>query len=409
MTPVALALAAFLLQDGRVRELLERLGDDSVESRERASRELIELGRAAEPHLRALLASSDPELRGRAESILRDIALHETLRRFYRPGPTVTLSLRAARVSDAVAELASRTGERFSFSPADFGDPLPAFDVRDAPLWQALETLCRAAPALDYGFENDEIVLRREPRAPCPLVTEGPFLLRLENVTLSREYEFSGAPRDAMALSLLVAWERGLSPARLEARLTEILDDRGAPLLPLERPAGYPSATPPQGRFRREMFRYPIPGGIQAVRRLSLVRGYALFGFPRAFREAVIDPSARPAAAEIGDTVVSLQRWNAGRPECSFEVSVTGPWDARGTPAERLGAGGLAVIDDRGEAHPAAAATRSVSYSGARATLHETARVVLPEDRAPVRLRVRIVEEVYERRVTFEFRDVPLE
>jgi hypothetical protein len=408
-------LAALLLlalpqdPEARVRELLERLADDSVETRERAAGELVALGRAAEPHLRALLGSGDPEVRGRAEAILRDIAVHETLRRSYRPAPPVTLSVRGARVADVLAELAARTGERLSFSPADFADPLPAFETRGATLWSALEDLCRAAPPLDYGFEDDEIVLRREPRAPCPFVANGPFLLRLESIVLSREYEFTGAPRDTMSLSLLTAWERGLVPARLEVRITELLDDRGGRLLPSERVAAYPSAAPPQGRFRREQFRYPIPGGLQAVRRLDVVRGYALFGFPRAFREGVLDPSARESVAQIGDTAVSVRRWSGGRPECTFEVSVTGPWDARGTPAERLVPGGIEVIDDRGAAHPAARVTRSVSYAGARVTLHESARAVLPEGRSPVRLCVRLVEEMYERRVPFEFRDVPLE
>lgn len=406
---VLLFLSAVQDPEGRVRELLERLSDDSVETRERAASELVALGRAVESRVRSLLASSDPELRGRAEAILREIALQETLRRFYRPAPAVSLALRDRTVSDALRELSARTGERLSFSPSDFADSVPLFEIRDAPFWAALEALCRAVPALDYGLEGDEIVLRREPHPPCPFVADGPFLLRLESITLLREYEFAGTPRDAMALSVLVAWERALSPARLEVRLTELLDDRGGRLLPPERSTPYPSQASPSGRFRRELFRYPIPGGLDAVRRLSLIRGQVLFGFPRAFREGVIDPSVREAALELGDTAVSVRRWTAGRPECSFEVSVTGPWDARGTPAERLVSGGLEVIDDRGEAHPAASVTRSVSYSGLRVTLHESARAALPAGRTAVRLRVRLVEEIFERRVPFEFRDVSLE
>lgn len=54
-----------------IRELVDRLGDSKIETRDGASAELAKFGRFAEPLLRRVLAStSDPEVRARIEALL---------------------------------------------------------------------------------------------------------------------------------------------------------------------------------------------------------------------------------------------------------------------------------------------------------------------------------------------------
>jgi hypothetical protein len=61
------------LSEERLRQLIEQLGDDTFARREEASQQLLLLGRAARPQLRAALTHADPEVRARAGRCLRQI------------------------------------------------------------------------------------------------------------------------------------------------------------------------------------------------------------------------------------------------------------------------------------------------------------------------------------------------
>jgi hypothetical protein len=54
---------------------VERLGDPDLETRERAARDLLELGPAARDALREALKHDNPEIRARAAELLKDVAL----------------------------------------------------------------------------------------------------------------------------------------------------------------------------------------------------------------------------------------------------------------------------------------------------------------------------------------------
>ena len=57
----------------RAKPLIESLADDSIECREKAEAELLELGESARAYLQDALDSRDPETRARALAILREI------------------------------------------------------------------------------------------------------------------------------------------------------------------------------------------------------------------------------------------------------------------------------------------------------------------------------------------------
>jgi uncharacterized protein (TIGR03067 family) len=61
-------------EQDRIARLIKQLGDDRFATREAASRELVAIGKPALPALRRAAASSDdPEMRRRAEQIVRDV------------------------------------------------------------------------------------------------------------------------------------------------------------------------------------------------------------------------------------------------------------------------------------------------------------------------------------------------
>src|SRR6185436_19365839 len=74
-----LLLLLFVLQaqDQGLRELIQRLEDDRAESREKAQKEIVALGEAAIPALKAVVDSvqSPGELKLRAAAVIREIEL----------------------------------------------------------------------------------------------------------------------------------------------------------------------------------------------------------------------------------------------------------------------------------------------------------------------------------------------
>jgi len=94
-----LLLAA--LAQGSPRELIEELHSDRAEVRERALRQLKELGKAAFPELELAAKDPDPEVAGRAKTALRVIAMRERLSPALRKAfPGVEDRLAGARASE---------------------------------------------------------------------------------------------------------------------------------------------------------------------------------------------------------------------------------------------------------------------------------------------------------------------
>jgi hypothetical protein len=74
--------------DEHIRALIQQLGDDSFEVREKATKELALLGAVAEPYLREAVKSDDPEVSRRASDCLKNIGA----------GPSAAVVAAAARL-----------------------------------------------------------------------------------------------------------------------------------------------------------------------------------------------------------------------------------------------------------------------------------------------------------------------
>jgi len=68
----------------RAADLVKQLGDEKFANRERATRELIDIGEPALPSLRKAAAASDPEVRSRGERIMQAISRTVTARELER-------------------------------------------------------------------------------------------------------------------------------------------------------------------------------------------------------------------------------------------------------------------------------------------------------------------------------------
>jgi hypothetical protein len=76
---------------------------------------------------------------------------------------------------------------------------------------------------------------------------------------------------------------------------------------------------------------------------------------------------------------------------------------------DRLPFSDIAIVDDLGNLSKAKTSSRSHSYSGTSYTIHENLNVPFPEGRTAVALKLRVLKDVMEKRVAFEFADIALE
>jgi hypothetical protein len=123
--------------------LIADLGSPSFEEREQASRALDELGAVVLPHLHRALKSDDPEVCRRAAELIEAIELRAQTQRLLQKSK-IRLSYKDVKVTDAVADLARRTGNNLQVSGA-VGNRKVTLDTGDLTYWEALAKLCDAA------------------------------------------------------------------------------------------------------------------------------------------------------------------------------------------------------------------------------------------------------------------------
>ena len=301
---LVLLLAAPQDLERRVLDLAEKLSSDAIDAREEAAAALIELGPDAAPILERAAGARDAEGKGRIREILREIARDAVLRGAWRPARRVDAAWKDVPLSKALEDVAKATGETFTG-----GAEIPGavtLDLRRATLWESLDALCRAAPALTWSLDGEAIVLKAAPRPPFPALLRDELLAWVDVVEYGRDIEIPpGAGREWAVVGVNLAWTSGLAPLATELRVTEVLDVAGRNLLPgggfrISQPPK--AAATPKSRHRREESRMSLLAGS----RVDKVRGYGQLLFPRGYEEVKATFGAQ-VPIQAGDAQVALR------------------------------------------------------------------------------------------------------
>ena len=405
-----LVLGLLPAQDSRIEQLIEKLVDDSITVREKAAAELAEMGKAAVPALEKLRVSGDIELRSRAASILKTIVELEILGRHWRRGPRITMDFENAPVAKVLEELAAQGRDAFKFDAAELQDPVTV-KVKDASFFDALEAVVRAAPALTWDGDANGLVFTKKRRPPYPTKRQGEFSVWIDGITFSRDYDFTGNPRSTFQLGVMSAWEAGIAPVAVEQKVTEILDEDGANLLVQDRFNYMSRLEVPKGRTRREPVYAPMAQGGKTAKMFSKIRGAATFYFPRAYEDVTMDvrttPSPPPATLER--ITIAVRNFRPAKDAVACEVVLTTSTASGDGLIDRLPFSDITVVDDLGNLHRGKSSSRNQSYSGTSYTIQENLNVPFPEGRTAVSVRMRVLKDVLEKRVAFEFADIKVE
>ncbi|HXX93474.1 MAG TPA: hypothetical protein VEN81_07555, partial [Planctomycetota bacterium] len=336
MSIVLAFLAAPVLaqDDTRIRELIQKLDDDSFEVREQAEKELVAIGEPALALLRKAAEESDKrkeqgELRVRAASALHAIEFAVKSRQVYVDPKLVTLRQTDAELGVVVAELEKLTGVKIDGSSVDTREKV-SLDARNAPLFRVLDDLCRGHNERTYEYREEGVKLLKDRHLACPTAYEGPFRIRIVKLKQERSTDFK-AKTAQVQLTLDADWQKYLSPSkRYDLEIKKAADDRGG-MLEVHRGEdaedGNGQVMLGGGRvvMRRAVMMQGLAAGAEApaqtwtlkglspgASRLS-IQGIARFSFPLEKTDVAFDKPAAADAKEAGDYTIALKSLVVGR------------------------------------------------------------------------------------------------
>jgi len=130
----------------KIQKLIDQMGSDTYEEREAAAKALGAIGEPALELLRKAVQYGEPEVRKRAEDLVRKI--EKTAERDRVLGATrVRLSFKDTPIPDAVAEIQKKTGYNLYLHDPDgkLKDRKVTLDTGETTFWSALEQFCQKA------------------------------------------------------------------------------------------------------------------------------------------------------------------------------------------------------------------------------------------------------------------------
>ncbi len=184
--------------DGRIDKLVEQLGSDDFNEREKASAALDALGEPALDALRQAAKSTDEEVRKRAETLVGKIEQRVETAAVLK-AKRVHLVYKHTPVKVALEDFEKQSGFRFILSDPEnkIGNRTITLDVGDLPFWQAFDQFCDKA-----GLKEAE-AMEPAPGGPggaAPLAVNGsnPIVL-IDGKAQSRPTDAASAVRICMA------------------------------------------------------------------------------------------------------------------------------------------------------------------------------------------------------------------
>ncbi|MBY0526186.1 MAG: hypothetical protein K2R98_22520 [Gemmataceae bacterium] len=140
-------------QPDSIAHLVKQLGSIRFAERQAALQSLDEMGTAALDQLRPATQSTDPEIRRRALELVERIEKRSETGRVLAPR-RIRLVYADAKLSDAIADLAQKTGVRLEMdaSKAAWLQRRITLDTGDVALWDAVELFCRTAGVVDRSL-----------------------------------------------------------------------------------------------------------------------------------------------------------------------------------------------------------------------------------------------------------------
>ncbi len=410
MTILIAALLALRLQVvGPADALIRDLDDDQVAVRDRALQELCKLGASALPALEKVSEEPDTErsLRAREamDRILRGIRIRNV---FTEPAP-IDLRCEDKEIGDLLPIL-GRAGVSVTMK-ADVGHRRVTIVEPAMTPMQALDALC-ARGGCEWSYVSPNVVeIREGATAIVPTVYESRFRLSLPHIETYRSRQ-ADRTSGSLCLCIQADHEQGVRPiVPPEIVVERVVDDTGRELLARrEGPIRVDTCfrdDEPLGDPERTFHSRPVlvTGPQSESRRLSMVSGYAVYHF--ALQEITLDIPEVSSGTWIRHEDYEIGVFGLRPGVLQIRVQ-KGP----GLPVPRgiLNVPAIRITDQDGNECQVplhAVEIRDLCTAGVSA-LHYLLQFDPTGARTARQVSLKIVTDVYEKRVPFTFKDVDL-
>ena len=346
-----LALLLAVPQDDlekKVADLVGRLGDPSIETREQAVEDLVRLGAPAVPALRRAAGALDGEARGRLDAVLRALALAEALQRSLPPLRSVSLAVQNKPARQVLEDIGRQAGLRLTFEDDVIGAAPITLALKGATPLEALDLACRRGGSLAVGLADSDSDVPTPPHlkvfvtdaVDVPAVYVRHYRVQATSISLTKIQRFK-AVESSGSLGLRVSWAPDVRPAALlSSKITGLVDDRGRSLLPEEadedgdgitlfHQAGY------EGDVQQDVtFKHPAADAVK----IESLKGTFVFSYPVDVRTLSFAPGAAPAerTRELHGLRISLASVHEKRGSVHLKIAVEGRYTGPVDPARRF-------------------------------------------------------------------------
>ena len=291
MKPFLLVVLLFPQQD--LDPLIERLGADEVEVRQKAVEDIVRLGLDVLPRLRDRLArATDAEVRAQLKRAIEQLERLERVARFRPNLRQVTLKPDRRGLRDSLEAVATSASV-----PIQIQGELPghvAIALDRVPFWEAIEKLRKDGRGFGYDVEGNledlRVIVREKRDRELPHAPAGPFLLQVKNVKVTR-WLFDGTEPGWTQLDMAIHQLCGGRPFELRLRIKSIADDLGMEY------AG--RLKDPEKLYVSTSRMLQIPAVVPEKARRLTMRGELLATYPRDVRGLRIDEPARDLPKDV--------------------------------------------------------------------------------------------------------------
>jgi hypothetical protein len=400
-----LALPLPAQDDVHLRDLLQKLDDDSIDVRSAAADALAKMNPSVLPLLRRSVVGAGPEIRDRLAEIIRKIEERERLASLLPAPSRITIDAKNRPLRDVFLDIAKQ-----SKTPLEIGDVAPdarvTVSLRDVPLWKALEAVCKASGKAMVGVDGDHILISGEPYVELPGRMTDHFRVTLESIELKSNGSFGQPDRfETFNANFRVSWEKGARPWRIVGKLLELVDESGTDLVGgAEGDSEFTTSIASDMIQQDFLLDWPHGPGPQAQRIARLKAGIE-FQFPLRYAEVKLDVSNGkvPAAAECPEYSVKLTHLE--RQDGVLIGNLTFVPGAM-PPEGDLGADSVVMRDKSGKEY------RGNVNDAPSVNENETAHLISFPD-APVQvvaaeILIRIPSQIHREKLDVELKDVPL-
>lgn len=244
--------------DERVAAAVASLSSDDYRLREKGSRDLAAIGDRALPQLAAALkATDDPEVARRIEVIVQKLEDSRLL-----TARRVTVVAKSLSASKILADISKQSGYKIVANGIDSNEQNITVEIRDLPVWEAIEKICDAGGWSAYVSEEDGSILVNSNDAANPHTAYvGPLKVTATNINTNKNLQLSGIPRrqafprqpEYLYVNLQITSEPKAPILALgQPEIVTATDDTGSSMTPPEvnDPNNQVAYYPPQPSYR---------------------------------------------------------------------------------------------------------------------------------------------------------------